>query len=132
MEQHEVYEQIIEANNTNEGNEFISQNLVQEIAAQNDNNQQPTVNCEIPGLEIMLPNDCINVQDQCNSNVVIPCNEDGIEHEKQTENIIFKEESNKNESISQISNTEEITNYNDSHKEVLINLIFLFIFLTKY
>lgn len=110
MENHEFSKQMIEINSDNQGTEFISQQMVQEIIVQNDNNQQPTVNCEMSGIEIILPNDCVNVQNQCNSNIVLTANVNNEDiHEKQVTS-----------DIPQINNLEgNPLNYNQSHSEVI-------------
>ncbi|XP_058805115.1 uncharacterized protein LOC131672128 [Phymastichus coffea] len=119
MEHHEaVYEQIIDVSNPNQGSDFLSHHLVQEIVVPNDNNQESSMNCEIAGMDIILPNDCITVQDQCNRNVMI-YNTDGMEQDKEAEQIILHE-STKVEHILHVNNIGSSINYMENHKEVKV------------
>lgn len=118
MEHHEgVYEQIIEVNNANQGTEYISHHLVQEIVVQSDNNQGSPMH----DIDIMLPNDCANAQVQCNSNVIISSSTDGFGHDKHTENVNLQQEPIKSDSITHLNHVEQnITSYDESYKEVFI------------
>lgn len=112
MEHHDaVYEQIIQVSNTNQGADFLAHQLVQEIVVSNDSNQEPNIN--IAGMEIVLPNDCITVQDH--SNIMMSCNTDGIEPDKPTGNAILQEPI-KVECISDMNDI--ATTYTENHKEV--------------
>ena len=121
MEEHgSGYEQMIEVNNTNEGTEYISQELVQEIIVQNDNNQESTVNCEMTGMEIILSDD-VAVQDQSSSNVMITCSTNEIVQDKQIDHSILQKEPKKEENLLQMNNVDENnTNNAENNKQVSI------------
>ena len=86
-----VYEQMMEVTNSTTGAEY--QQLVQEIVIQNDHIQENSMACDMPSIEIMLPSDCMNVQDQEN---VITCNAEEVICNKQEENVILQQEEVKN------------------------------------
>ncbi|KAJ8672832.1 hypothetical protein QAD02_004092 [Eretmocerus hayati] len=104
MEHHEgVYKQMIEVNNTNQATDYIPHHLVQEIIVQNDHNQGPSSNFGVPGLEIILPNDCHNIQNHCSSNIITSSSTVGFGHEKQLQNVILHQEQFRSENISDLN-----------------------------